>query len=202
VWLPLVGASGKDSNRIPLGCMRTYAHVLGEFSPEGWIEAVREGRTFASSAPLVDLQVNGHRPGETIVTESAVMIAARVESLVPVDRLEILANGEVIASAPGKLNQQHGTWSVELQHSFTPNQSVWIAARCIGQEGFAHTSFIKVRVESQPYHSRAGVAESLASLVEQTREWAELQGRYTNKKRREQLIARCDEAIGRLKTPR
>ncbi len=196
VWVPIVGGSGKDNNRTPLGAMRTYAHVTGEFSLQGWIEAIRKGHTFVTSAPFVELEVNGHRPGETVDTESAVTITARAASLVPFERLEIVANGEVIASAPEENNQPLGTWSVILQHEYTPDRSTWIAARCVGKGVFAHTSPIEVRMKNQPFRPQEPAITSLRRLVEQTREWGELHGIYLNEKRREQLLNRCDLAMG------
>jgi hypothetical protein len=44
-------------------------------------------------------------------------------------------------------------------------------------------------------------AAALAKLVEQTREWAERAGRYAHPKRREQLLARCAEAVAKLESP-
>src|SRR5262249_59262512 len=45
--VPLVGGSGKDSNGVALGRMRTYARLRSgeEFSYKNWIETVRAGRT-------------------------------------------------------------------------------------------------------------------------------------------------------------
>lgn len=46
--IPMIGGSGKDSNAIPLGAMRTYAQLRDgeEFSYKAWIEAVRAGRSY------------------------------------------------------------------------------------------------------------------------------------------------------------
>jgi hypothetical protein len=198
MMVPLVGGSGKDSNRTPLGAVRTYAHVPGEFSPQAWIEAIRGGRTFVASAPLVEFQVDGHHPGEIVDASGEVMIAAKAESLGPFERLEIIANGEVIASAPPRFIQDPGNWSAELQHGCTQARSCWVAARCIGKAGFAHTSPIVVRVHNQPSPPQTEAATALRKLVEQTREWGECHACYNNAKRREQLLGRCDEALGKL----
>ncbi|HEX4613084.1 MAG TPA: hypothetical protein VH092_33145, partial [Urbifossiella sp.] len=86
--VPLVGSSGKDSNRTPLGAVRTYAKpdpsVPGY---KGWVEAVRAGRAFVTAGPLLDFTVEGGRA------------RAAARSLVRFDSLELLADGVVIASA-------------------------------------------------------------------------------------------------------
>jgi hypothetical protein len=199
VCVPIVGGSGKDSNRTPLGAMRTYAHVAAEFSLREWIEAIRKGDTFVTSAPFVELEVNGRRHGETVETDGAVAITARAVSLKPFEKLEIVANGDVIASAPEEMTQL-GTWSVVLQRECRLDRCSWIAARCVGKEGFAHTSPIKIRVKGRPAHCDEAASAALRQLVEQTHEWAKLHGQYSNEKRREQLLDRCALAMGRLET--
>lgn len=195
--LPLVGASGKESNRTPLGAMRTYAHAPGEFSLAAWFEAVRSGRTFATSGPLLELEVNGARPGESLECEAATTVLARAESLAPFGPLEVVCGSEVIAAASPELNQQTGSWSARLEHEFQPGAG-WLAARCIGAATFAHTSPVHLRGKGEPPRKRPHAVAALTKLLRQTREWAESQGRYANEKRRQQLLARCDEAVAAL----
>jgi hypothetical protein len=196
--LALVGASGKESNRTALGAMRTYAHVPGEFNLASWFEAIRSGRTFAASGPLLDLQVNGARPGETVACVEPATVVARAESLTQFGPLEVLSGGEVIASATPAFHPETRCWSAVIEHAFSPTTSGWLAARCIGADSFAHTSSIHLRVDGNPIRKRPEAALALAKLLRQTREWAETQGRYASDKRRQQLLARCDEAVGAL----
>ena len=50
----LFDASGKETNGVALGAMRTYAQSSGEFTYTNWIEAVRAGRTYVSNGPLLN----------------------------------------------------------------------------------------------------------------------------------------------------
>ena len=65
--VPLIGASGKDSNGLPLGQMRTYAQLPRgqDFTYSNWIEAVRAGRTFVSNGPILNFMINGEVPAST-----------------------------------------------------------------------------------------------------------------------------------------
>jgi hypothetical protein len=66
--LPLAGGSGKVSNETALGNVRTYAK-LGweeELTYQNWIEAVRVGRTFVSSGPLLWFSVQDQAPGSVV----------------------------------------------------------------------------------------------------------------------------------------
>jgi hypothetical protein len=165
--IPLVGASGKDSNRIALGSVRTYARVEGF----NWLEAVRAGHSFVTTGPLLALEVVGRQA------------RASVQSLRSTGQLDLVANGEVLVSTTG-----------DHLEAEVPEHG-WVATRCQCPDGgFAHTSPITL---GHPVPLPAA-ATALNRLIEQTREWAELNGRYTNPKRREQLLARCTEAQQKL----
>ncbi len=146
--LPLTAGSGKDSNRCVLGALRTYARLRpGEdFTYKNWIEAVRAGRTFVTSGPLLLFTVNDQDPGAVIEMSAATCsVRARVEapSLQSLDSREILANGAVVAS----VKPVHSPiFEVEVPMP----QGGWLTARCRGQDGEALTSPIYVRVEGPP----------------------------------------------------
>jgi hypothetical protein len=97
----LVGGSGKDSNAAVLGSMRTYARLKeGEaLTAAGWIEAVRAGRTFITTGPLLSLTVDGQGPGAALTVEPGQRVRVRAEahSAVAFEQLELLVNGEVHA---------------------------------------------------------------------------------------------------------
>ncbi|MBX9585036.1 MAG: CehA/McbA family metallohydrolase, partial [Gemmataceae bacterium] len=75
--IPLAGGSGKDSNRVALGAVRTYARLTAGEAPSyrAWVEAVRAGRTVVTDGPLLSLEVGGRGPGETV--EAAGELTAR-----------------------------------------------------------------------------------------------------------------------------
>ena len=55
-----VGGTDKMSAGMPVGGVRTYAHLGDEeFTFANWAKAVRAGRTFTTSGPLIDLTVEG-----------------------------------------------------------------------------------------------------------------------------------------------
>ncbi|HEY7828425.1 MAG TPA: CehA/McbA family metallohydrolase, partial [Candidatus Limnocylindrales bacterium] len=74
--LPVVGGTDKMSAEVALGAMRTYAHLdqtldagldAGRAPSFGaWAAAIRAGRTFATSGPILELLVDGHEPGAVI----------------------------------------------------------------------------------------------------------------------------------------
>jgi hypothetical protein len=114
--LTLVGSSGRDDRTHRLGQVRTYAQLRPEeeCSLATFLEAVRAGRTVASSGPVVELRA----------TDEAWEVEAESEQTV-----ELLHNGRTIASAQGLLSVPR------------PNLAGgWIAARTHGPHGWAHTT--------------------------------------------------------------
>ncbi|MCS6864730.1 MAG: hypothetical protein RMJ56_18040 [Gemmataceae bacterium] len=162
--LPLVGASGKESNQTPVGAMRTY--VRGP----SWIAGIRAGQTFVTAGPLLTLAHDGER------------VRASAQWHGDATTVEIVANGQVIASGRG-----------EVEATVLPG---WVAARCT-QPAFAHTSAIPIGSPAPP----AAAVAVLQHLIEQTREWIATQGRFTQPQRQQTLLARCQAAVQRLTTP-
>jgi TolB protein len=163
-----------------------------------WIEAVRAGRTFVTTGPWIEIDVCGCRSGDVVEANGPVTIAAKAENLAAFEQMELIVGGEAIASVPGEFLQHRRSWVAELKLSFAPTESSWIAARCVGKDGFAHVSPVVVRVGGQPGPHSPGAVAALRKQIERTGEWVDQQGRFANSRRRDQLLARCAEACGKL----
>ena len=202
--LPLVGASAKDGNRVAMGSMRTYTLMEGEGRGlADWVEQTRKGRTFVTNGPILDFRVDGQPPGSRLVRTNGSekrSIVATARSLAPFDRLEIVANGRVVAEAFPSGSPHEARIEAELS---LPDGG-WIAARCRGQAKpeiypsmpvFAHSSPVDVRIEGK---ERRATAESLAwlrQLVEQTRDWIETTGQFAEEKSKVHLLGLCEAAM-------
>jgi hypothetical protein len=150
--LPLVGASGKDSNRIALGAMRTYARLQNgeEFTYRHWIEAVRAGRTFVTNGPLLSFQVNGQDAGTVIDLPASgrVRVCAECRSQVPFEHLELLANGAAVARTQAIGTPARAVFDLDVPVA----GAGWLAVRCRGEQEsaarqrvFAHSSPVYVK---------------------------------------------------------
>jgi hypothetical protein len=136
--LALVGASGKDSNRIAVGRTRTYARLEGET----WVEAVRGGRTFVTDGPLLNLECTGRR----------IRASLRVGS--SPGSVEIVANGRVVAAGEG---------GAEVM----VEEPAWVAARCqLIEGGFAHTSAAAVGTPEGKPDARSALARCVEQTRE------------------------------------
>jgi hypothetical protein len=182
MMVPLVGGSGKDSNRTPLGAVRTYARISDEpLTYKAWIAAVRAGRSFITSGPLLAFSFEG------------TTAKAMARSLAPFDRLDIVANGEVIGTIPSRFDDEEKCYRAELEAAFTGPG--WVTARCHSTSGaFAHAQPIAVGEPSR----RPEAIAALANLVEETRNWIGSTGRFQIAKRKQRLLDLCAEAAARL----
>ena len=108
--------------------VRTYARLEArtEFSYAAWIEALRGGRTFVTNGPLLTLTVAELDPGSVLSVPAggqSVRIRAEVRSTVPIEQLEILHNGHLIAVKEASGNRQAALLDIET----TLAESGWLA---------------------------------------------------------------------------
>jgi Tol biopolymer transport system component/cyclophilin family peptidyl-prolyl cis-trans isomerase len=158
------------------GATRTYARIdsNGSFNFDDWLSAVKEGRTFASSGPLLFLSVDGKRPGDEIRLSAGqptnLSVNINVKSISPLDTVEIMVNGEVTKSwMPGG---DGPSWTFET--SVDVPAGGWIAARAIGPSSryvgdtfaFAQTSPVYVVHDGNAFISVADASFLLQSVDE------------------------------------
>ena len=104
--LPAVGGEDAISSlhrTAIIGQVRAYAHMPDGLSWDAWLHAIRTGDMFVTNGPLLQLEVDGVAMGDTLVLESgaeAVTVAGRVQSIVPLDRIELVLGGRVISLGP------------------------------------------------------------------------------------------------------
>lgn len=196
--LPLVGASGKNSNGIALGTMRTYARLRPDepFVYRNWIEAIRAGRTFVSNGPLLSLAVDGQGPGAVLDVSSPSQrhqIRAEARAHSPFDRLEIVANGGVVASA----SASGSPCGAVVEGELALPEGGWLAARCQGeyqilhrpanQRIFAHTSPVYVCMAGQRVNADQAVVARLVRRLDAMLEWVGHEARSPDEQQRERL---------------
>ncbi len=199
IRFPLVGASAKASNRVALGSVRTYARMQTADQPElgGWVEAVRAGRTFVTSGPMLRFTVNDQEAGAIIDHHSPgerVTIRTRLESPSPLNApLEIVVNGEVLE----RVRQSDGKPAVAtIERDYVVQRPCWIAARCAGSsqsDSFAHSSPIFIRV-AKKMPCDAEVVHQYDEWLGRTVDWVDRDGRFEMERRKEHLRAVLEQA--------
>ncbi len=177
--VPAVGGTDKMGAYMPAGAARTYAWIgAGEFSFAAWADAVRRGRTFTTTGPLLLFEAAGAKPGDEIAMRpGGGTVEARVEALsfVPFHRVELVWNGNVVASR----DEPAGTRRLVLEEKVKVPGSGWLAARCSSTLGpttswslaiAAHTSPVYFRVPGDELFSAPAAAYFL-TLVDGAELW-------------------------------
>ena len=171
--LPAVGGTDKMGAYMPVGANRAYAFIgKEEFNFANWAKAVRSGNTFVTSGPLLHFAVEGRPPGQEITLGAGggrVEVQVSAKSFVPFHRLEIVLNGQVVASR----EVASGTRESVLNEKVRVPGPGWIAARCTSELGSvtawefmvqAHTSPVYLVVPGQELFSPQAAAYMLALI--------------------------------------
>ena len=149
------------SLRGPPGLVRTFVSSGATLDHPRWLAGIKAGRTFVTNAPLLEFSLNGRGIGEEIrMSAISRQLTARVSmrSNVPVDHLEIIGNGKVVASIPLSGNRMSATDTITIPVT----GSGWFVLRAYSDRAtmpvldlypFGSTSPIYVQVGDKPVRS-------------------------------------------------
>jgi TolB protein len=147
-------------SRLP-GADRVYVKIDGPFSYSAWIDGLRAGRSFVSSGPMLELSVDDSRSGDTLRLSAPreVRIVARATSQFPLNRVEVIFNGQAVAN--GSLSGDGLDVAIDTRLNIP--RSGWISLRAAGATHRdhsggpleAHAAPIYIEVAGKPAASRA-----------------------------------------------
>ena len=179
--LPVLGGTDKMSAEVPVGAVRTYARLEPDLPPsfDAWSSAVRAGRTFATSGPVIELAVDGHTPGDVVsLPASGGRLEARVRARAAqqlISAVEVVVNGQVVATRESATP----TDDLSLEAFLDVRAGSWIAARSRSdheiQSAFSssmasHTSPVYVEVQDRPLFNLAD-ASVVLDVIDGTLQW-------------------------------
>jgi hypothetical protein len=151
-----VGGTDKMWAGMPVGGVRTYADLRGEeFTFENWAGAIRAGRTFTTSGPMIGLTVEGKVVGDEMrlpADGGTLGIEARAESVLPFHTLEVVVNGRVVASE----TCEPGAQQLSVKANLRLDGSAWMAARCVSQYQVWHGWPIHIAAHTSPVYVVVG----------------------------------------------
>lgn len=168
------------SLRGPVGMNRVYVHSGAKLDHASWMRAIKGGKTFATNGPLLSLIVNGKEPGDEIpftLGTHTMSVRASMHSIVPVEHLELVQNGRVVATIP--MSAEHKSASATV--SVPVDKSGWITLRAWSEHAsppildiypFATTSPVYLTVAGIPPRSPDD-ARFFIDWVDRLREGAE-----------------------------
>jgi TolB protein len=183
VWYKLLNcgfrlptAAGTDfmgnyaSLRGPVGLNRVYAEVpSGPLQIGPWLAAIKAGRTFATNGPLLRFSLGGQAIGGEVRLEKKqeVRFSAEMNSMVPVDHLQIVCNGKVAR----ELAMNSDRSSAHVDGSIPLDTGGWCVLRAFSDKAeypildlypYATTSPVYVSVAGAPVRNAADAAYFVA----------------------------------------
>ncbi|MER8652878.1 CehA/McbA family metallohydrolase [Mesorhizobium sp. M1121] len=167
--LPLVAGSDKMDAAGLLGGIRTYAKLgAREFTYGHWMDCIRGGDTFVTVGPLVNVTVEGRRPGGRISFPAGggkVAVQWNVESVsVRTRTVEVIRSGLVVDQI------DYDKLSFSGQYSLNITESCWVAIRIRGSVAgrdtdiAAHTSAVFIEVGGRPIFATSDAVAVLAQI--------------------------------------
>jgi hypothetical protein len=174
---------------------RVYAHLgaSGAFSYASWLEALQAGRTFITNGPVLRFAVEQHAPSNAMlgVGDGTRSLAVSVEWAWPqgLDALEIVRDGEVIATRTCTPDETHGEWTTTLDAT-----GGWLAARAWGRRrnsyahaAWAHTSPVYLRKLAERDVVRV-VAQRLIEGIDSASEWLARHARFDDATQQQRML--------------
>jgi TolB protein len=133
--IPLAASAGSDVmnnyyRTMAIGASRVYVKPTGDLTAESYLDALKKGRSFVSTGPMLEFEVGGMEPGQvTMSDEDIVSWTLSVHSALPYDRVQIFVNGTAIQTLEG--SPEAG--SRHYEGSVTVPPGGWITARVLGR---------------------------------------------------------------------
>ncbi|MFO1095013.1 MAG: PVC-type heme-binding CxxCH protein, partial [Planctomycetaceae bacterium] len=131
------------------------------------------GRSFATTGPILLLEVDGHKPGDTITSDAPTKVTARVRAnslVAPLTHVQLIVNGTVAKELV--VPPTTGDW-VELELPVSVEQSSWIAARAFSltpagaADAESHTNPVYVCLNGKAPYSRAALDAIVGEIDKQ-----------------------------------
>ena len=186
-----------------IGSQRTYVFSCDRgLSAESWLENLRRGQAFVSNGPLLQLAVNGKKPGEDVRLPPGgrqVRVEATVQSIVPLERAWLVFRGETLAEVP--LGGDRRTASLETELKL--ERSGWLILRAEGKPAErapldasyaqAFTNPVWISVGGAPVRDRAA-AEYGMKWIDKLRALAEAHPGWRSEREKDHVFAQLAAA--------
>jgi TolB protein len=217
VWYKLLNcgfrlptAAGTDfmgnyaSLRGPVGLNRVYAEVKpSPLKIEPWLASIKAGRTFATNGPLLRFSLGGHGIGGEVKLEKQqeVRFSAEMNSVVPVDHLQIVCNGKVAR----ELAMNSERRAAHVDGAIALDASGWCVLRAFSDKSeypildlypYATTSPVYVSVMGTAVHDAAAAAYFVA-WIDRLIAAARSNTSWNTEAERESVMGMLQEARGK-----
>ena len=204
--IPAAGGTDAMANfsslRGPVGMNRVYAQVSADAAlPKDWLQALKDGRSFATNGPLLGLKLGGAQVGDTLKFDAAqksVKFTAGLRSIVAVDHLDLVCNGRVVRSFVKHAPIDHA----DLEGTIPLSSSGWCVLRAFSNAArypvldnyvYATTSPIYVTIGGAKPHSSED-AKYFAAWIDRMTETTAAYPDWNNAAEKRSVLSRLAQA--------
>jgi hypothetical protein len=197
------------SLRGPVGQNRVFVKTGGPLDVGRFLEGLKAGRSMATNGPLVELALRAHgsrggwsEPGDELALPAgrhALEARVSLRSIAPVDRFEIVRNGQVVAQLPLAGDRTSLDATVTLPPA---SGSGWYLARAFSERSrhpvldfypFGTTSPTYVSVGGAPVRSAAD-ASYFRKWIDRVRAAADAHRGWNTREEKEAVLAQLAQA--------
>ena len=161
---------------VQLGFSRVYVNLPDGFSYDGWMKGLAAGRSFVTTGPMLTWKMDDQDPGTTIRKTAGSpqkhVVAGTITSGQPLDRIELVCNGEVIKLKVENKKLDNGSFVNSIEARFgIDNNSSWVTIRAFEKRPdkrirFVHSSPIFIEVDGKPLRPRKKEVDYLIKRVQ------------------------------------
>ncbi len=178
----------------------------GESAYDTWAEGVRRGAAVVSNGPLLEFRAGGETTGAIVPwAGSSRRIAGTARAFFhrPIEKIEIIANGETIAVRGGDLRST----DVSVDFDFPIHESTWVAARAKARhvegesEIWAHANPVYFLKDGNPVHFKEAREAVRAQWAEQAPYYRSPSLVLANPEQRRELLSLIEETDRILAAP-
>lgn len=183
---------------------RVYAKVQGPLTIPKWLDALKAGRCQATNGPLLTLTVDGKESGDVLNLERprAMKVEVTATGRHDFQKLQLVQNGRVIQSEPGKLKD--GVYTARISREVQPDEPAWFAARIdstakneLDRQLFAHTSPVYADLDGKRVFD-VEAARLMLARMELAREEIRARGKFADDASRDKVLAAYEETTKEL----
>ena len=184
---------------------RVYVPLQEELTTETWLQALRDGKSFITNGPFLELETERAALGDTLdlAGPNKVTFVARGMGRADFKGLELIYNGKVAHQVAAE--QEQGYYFADLRHELAIDKPGWVALRIpldtgpteLGRRLFAHTSPIYVEVAGQRLFDQQ-VAREMIDEIKNSMKVINDRGVFATAIERERVMAVYRAALAEL----
>jgi TolB protein len=166
-----------------------------------WMDELKVGRTFATNGPLIEFKLGGEMVGSELKfdgPQATVPFTAKLRSIVPVDHLEIVCNGQVVKTLPIDAAKE----SADISDTLPLQESGWCVLRAWSEKAeypvmdnytYATTSPVYVTIAGKRAYSKKD-ADYFEAWIDRTIEVTSQYPDWNSPAEKELVLKRLHEA--------